>query len=187
MIMNRYILLIFLMLLTGCRSWFSEKPPIHPNPNLDWQPKYKSQKYLGSKPEHTIQYLDKTTNHSGKKNGEYIKTIPIVVNKDLLDLGEKKYNINCSTCHTKTGNGTKSVIAKRGWVPSNILEKTTISRTDGELYEIVSNGIRTMPGYKKKLSENERWAVVAYIRALQKIDNTKLLELNNSDIIKLNK
>ena len=175
------LLLLCLLILSGCRGWFTEKAPIHPNPNLDWQPKYKAQKYIGQIPKHTKKYQINKSTKSGKVNGEYIKTIPIPVTKYVINEGEKNYGIYCSTCHTKTGNGTKSLISKRGWIASNLLEDVTYNKTDGELYHIVSYGIRSMPGYYKKLSIEERWSIVAYLRVLQQINRATINDLTKEE------
>ena len=91
---------------------------------------------------------------------------------DFVKNGQKNYNIHCAACHTQTGNGTKSIISQNGWVVSNILEDTTYQKTDNELYSIVDIGIRSMPGYGKKLTNEEMWEIVMYVRALQKISRT---------------
>ena len=93
----------------------------------------------------------------------------------------QNYGIYCSTCHTKTGNGTKSLISKRGWIASNLLEDVTYNKADGELYHIVAYGIRSMPGYYKKLSAEERWSVVAYLRVLQQINRASLNDLTTDE------
>lgn len=179
MIQNKvFFILISCILISGCRGWITDKPPIHPNPNLDWQPKYKAQKFVQKVPDNTIKFRE-------NKEIESIK-VPYKVDKNLLNTGEEKYNIYCSTCHTKTGNGIKSVIAKRGWIPSNLLSEVTIEKSDKELYQIVKNGIRTMPGYKKKLNDYERWSVVLYLRTLQRAQNVELKELNKSDLKNIN-
>ena len=95
---------------------------------------------------------------------------------DFVKNGQKNYNIHCAACHTQTGNGTKSIISQNGWVVSNILEDTTYQKTDNELYSIVDIGIRSMPGYGKKLTNEEMWEIVTYVRALQKIERVSNYE-----------
>ena len=179
-VLNSFFLLS-IILLSGCRGWFSEKGPVHPNPNLDWQPKYTAQKYIGDIPKNTKSFKPLSPISSGKKNGSYIRSIPIPVTKHLLDEGEKYYGIYCSTCHTKTGNGTKSLISKRGWIASNLLDDITYNKPDGELYHIVAYGVRSMPGYYKNLSVEERWSVVAYLRVLQQINRASINDLTKEE------
>ena len=184
-IINLILLLFCVLFISSCRGHRTEKPPFHPNPNMDWQPKFNAQSLTLPVPENTVPFSDDSTNNDnasrndilqtdtvkyhGKRNGYWVKRIPMDVNKELLLRGQERYDIYCSVCHTKSGNGAKSMIAKYGWLPSNITAQASINKTDGELFDIITNGIRTMPGYKTKLSAEDRWAIVAYVRALQNI------------------
>ena len=186
LIIKLLLLLACTIFISSCRGHRTEKPPFHPNPNMDWQPKFNAQSLTLPIPEHTVSYGDDSTNYNsdsrkdilesdtvkyqGKKNGYWVKRIPMNVDKEFLLRGQERYDIYCSVCHTKTGNGSKSLIAKYGWLPSNITAQSTKNKTDGELFDIISNGIRTMPGYKKKITVEDRWAIVAYVRALQNIN-----------------
>ena len=116
----------------------------------------------------------------GRLNGKYLDKIPkrYDVNTAFLKKGQEKYDIYCSVCHTKTGDGTKSIISQNGWIVSNILQDVTYKRSDGELYHIISNGVRSMPGYKKRISVKDRWAIVSYVRALQKMSRSSYSELS---------
>ena len=163
------ILLTILLVLQGCRGWESEEPPIHPNINMDFQPKIKAQKDPLPVPNNTVQFNfnKRKTNLSDHE-----------INQFFVKNGQKQYNIHCAACHTKTGNGTKSIISQNGWVVSNILEDVTYNRSDDELYDIIDQGIRSMPGYGKKLSDKEMWQIVTYVRALQKMDRVSNQERN---------
>jgi mono/diheme cytochrome c family protein len=160
--MNKKIIVTLLISITliSCRGWRSEKPPIHPNINFDFQPKIKAQRQPLEVPENTHIY-------ELSDNKEAISKYKI--DERFIKNGQKNYNIYCAACHTKTGDGTKSIISKNGWIVSNILEDVTVNKSDDDLYNIITNGIRTMPGYGKKLSSQETWEVVLYVRALQKI------------------
>ena len=180
----RYLLILLsIIFLTGCRGYLTEKPPIHLNPNMDWQAKYKAQTLPLYPPEGTVIWGNQSTDptdsdresylqpntvfYTGKINNEWVKKIPVDVNKKLLLRGQEQYNIYCAACHTQTGNGLQGPITKRGWIVSNILDDVTYNRPDGELFDIVRNGIRSMPGYAIRIKEEDAWAVVAYMRALQ--------------------
>lgn len=163
------LLIIVATLVTGCRGWKSEKPPVHPNINFDFQPKIKAQREPLPIPANTTPY-----NITKKK----LSLSQYKIDEDFMKNGQKNFNIYCATCHTQTGNGTQSIISKKGWVVSNLLEDVTINKSDNELHHIIRNGIRTMPGYGKKLSDKETWQIVLYVRALQKIDNATLKEKN---------
>ncbi len=157
--MKKFILLLLItFVFVSCRGWRTEKPPIHPNINFDFQPKVKAQYDPLPIPEKTMQFDANDTKVSLSK---------LEINDAFLKNGQKNYNIYCSACHTKTGNGTKSIISQNGWIVSNILEDVTVQKSNDELYSIIHNGIRSMPGYGKKLNSKEVWEVVLYVRALQ--------------------
>ena len=192
--MIRLFTFLFLsVLLVSCeRGYITDKSPVHPNINFDFQPKYKAQKLPKTIPSNTViwgdvqsfssnnrdKYLESDAKlYQGKVNNNWVKKIPIDVDENLLNLGKKKYNINCAVCHTKSGYGQNSLITKQGWIVPSLHQSTTIAKTDGELYDIVKNGIRNMYGYGKVLTVEERWAIVAYVRALQISQSAKATEL----------
>jgi len=191
----RLLLLIllssFLVMGTGCRSQRTEKRPLHVNPNLDWQAKFKEQTLSLNPPEGTIPWGDTTSfkNKEARKdyrkadksfyfgknnNGSWVSKAPVSVDDKFMKRGKERFEIYCAACHTKTGDGTKSQISKRGWVIPNITLDVTLNKSDGELFDIVSNGVRTMPGYKSQINESDRWAIVVYLRALQKVSRGNL-------------
>lgn len=99
----------------------------------------------------------------------------------LLELGQAKFNITCAMCHGRDAMGNGPIhqravevgAALTGWVqPSNLNDDVRRARTNGHLYNTVNNGIRKMGGYGTQLTPDERWAVVAYVRAVQLANGT---------------
>ncbi len=102
----------------------------------------------------------------------YRNDLPMELTADLMDLGQTKYDIYCAPCHGSVGKGDGPVQIRAkalgGWVDAkNLHDDSTRAMTTGQLYEAMTDGIRTMASYKSQLTPKERWAVVAYIRALQ--------------------
>jgi mono/diheme cytochrome c family protein len=92
----------------------------------------------------------------------------------FLHRGQERFTIYCSPCHGLDGSGNGPVNARAlelqepKWVqPSNLTDATVRSRPTGHLYNTVNNGIRNMPGYGAQVPVEDRWAIVAYVRALQ--------------------
>lgn len=128
-------------------------------------------------------------NEEGELVPEYFDGIPdeLEVDADFLKLGQTKYNINCASCHGYSGYGNGMVHQRAqeimdssldsygsGWVAPTSLHDENIRnldpndpRPDGHLYNTIRNGIRNMKGYGHHINVEERWAIVAYIRALQ--------------------
>ncbi len=109
------------------------------------------------------------------KTGEvYRQGLPMELTADLLDLGQTKFEIYCAPCHGSAGKGDGPVhlraatLGEGTWAaPTDLHSDSTRAMTTGQLYEAMTDGIRNMPSYKSQLTPKERWAVVAYTRALQ--------------------
>jgi len=113
-------------------------------------------------------------------NGEplpvYAKTVPIPVTRKLLDLGRKRYDITCGTCHGPLGDGDSIVARQMALRPPPSLHRYT-EKPAGYIYEVATKGFGLMASYAAELTVEERWAVVAYIRALQLSQGTPAAEL----------
>ncbi|MDA8745056.1 DUF3341 domain-containing protein [Rubripirellula amarantea] len=105
---------------------------------------------------------------------------PVGVSKETLLRGQKYFGIYCSVCHGMNGGGNGLVnrraqkILAATWVPPSSLHDPTLyddKYPDGKLFSTISNGIRKMPGYASQIKAEDRWAIVAYVRALQKSQN----------------
>lgn len=113
------------------------------------------------------------------ENGEtvYYEGFPdrVVVDDALLKRGRERYGIYCFPCHGAEGFGNgpvhqRALTLKGGtvWVPpSNLTDAERKSRTDGFLFNVITNGIRNMPSYGAQVPVKDRWAIVSYVRALQ--------------------
>jgi mono/diheme cytochrome c family protein len=113
-------------------------------------------------------------------NGEplprYVPTVPIPVTRKLLDLGRKRFDITCATCHGPVGDGDSIVARQMALRPPPSLHLYT-DRPAGYFYEVISKGFGMMASYAAELTVEERWAVVAYIRALQLSQGTPVTDL----------
>jgi hypothetical protein len=182
--MKRVPLIIFagLLVLAGCtRHRTSEKPPIHLNQNMDDQPRYKAQAYSPFFANHmamrdpvagTIardQLHEDVEYYTGRdKDSNLVKKNPLPVTMKLLRRGEERYNIYCSPCHSRVGDG-RGIVVIRGLVPPPSFHEDRLRQIeDGHIFEVITNGLRNMPPYKYQIPVADRWAIVAYFRALQK-------------------
>ncbi|MFY1826356.1 c-type cytochrome [Myxococcus fulvus] len=109
---------------------------------------------------------------TGRTNGQPVATIPVMVDQALLTLGQRKYNIVCSQCHGVLGDGN-SVVAENMALrlPPSLLELET--KPAGHFYTAINEGYGVMPSFSGELDVRERWAVVAYVRALQEARNIR--------------
>ncbi len=186
----RYLLLIFalavvvVMVVGGRRGDLSRRPPIELFADMDRQPKLRPQapndffgdgrsSRLGvagtvARGDH-YQDLPINTGHMpGVTN--VVESIPaeIKVDEALMNRGQQRFNINCSPCHGAQGdgNGITKRIGAMG-VVADLHDPRIVKMTDGELFGIITNGKGLMGAYGPNVPVEDRWAIVAYLRALQ--------------------
>lgn len=122
--------------------------------------------------------------YAGTRDGDFATTFPpqIEINTAFVRRGQQRFNIYCAPCHGLGGAGD-GIIAQRainlstpGWVPPTNLatDPTVIKRPVGHIFNSITNGIRTMPPYGDQIPESDRWAIIAYVRALERSQDARL-------------
>ncbi|MFC1483742.1 c-type cytochrome [Candidatus Neomarinimicrobiota bacterium] len=172
---------VFLLLQAGCRGTPKEKSPIHLIRDMDDQPKYKPQSEshffsdgitMRTPPEGVVARGDLRQDDGfylgRRENGSFIRTSPIPQSTESLVRGEQRYAIYCLPCHGAAGDG-KGPVRRYAYPipPTSIHEQRVMDMSDGELFNVISNGIRNMPSYKEQISVSDRWRIVAHVRQLQ--------------------
>ena len=106
--------------------------------------------------------------HTGEANGDFLDTIPVPVNMRLLERGRDRYDIFCSPCHGRLGDGD-GMIARRGLrAPANLMDQRSRELPPGYVFQVITNGYGGMGDYGDQIQDvHDRWAIVAYIKALQ--------------------
>ena len=168
--------------LAGCaRGCTSSRPPIHLNPSMDNQPKARPQSAstffrngaamrepvagtvaIGGLKEDTVFYT------GTGPDGQFVKTNPVTVDQAVLDRGHQRYQIYCAPCHDARGDG-KGILFQRGNVPTASLHQEKIlNYADGEIFDVITNGRGLMASYRWPIPPADRWAIVAYVRELER-------------------
>jgi mono/diheme cytochrome c family protein len=110
--------------------------------------------------------------------GEYVGTVPVALDAALLDRGEDRFRIFCRTCHGALGDGVSAVAENMKLRrPPSLHEPRLQSFPPGRMFRVISEGYGLMPSYAESLSLQDRWAVVAFVRALQLSQDVPLAEL----------
>jgi mono/diheme cytochrome c family protein len=173
-------LALALAALAGCAGRTSRQPPLEVFPDMDRQPKYKAQAAgrffadgradRGPVPGTVAQgqLKEDAGFHAGIRDGMYLGLNPLPIDTALLARGQERYNIYCAPCHDRTGSGQGLVGKKSMWLANNLLDDRVRKLADGDLFDAITHGRRTMPAYRFQMAERDRWAVVAYVRALQR-------------------
>lgn len=190
-----YYTLAFLVVLTlsvmGYRGSFSTRPPIEMWPDMDHQAKYKPQAesrffadgradrpipagtvpFGRSSQESDDAYLRADeARYAGKQaDGSFVRGFPVglELNENFLRRGQDRYQIYCAPCHGSLGDGN-GITKSYGMNPPTYHDDRLRAMPEGEIYNTISVGKNTMFPYADKLSPDDRWAVVAYVRALQR-------------------
>ncbi len=188
----------------GFRGSLSEKPPLEVFPDMDRQARYKPQAenaFFADRrndrlpPAHTVargDALDRGAVFSPafdgsvvgdeaflrgtNADGTHVARIPVPVTHSFIELGRDKYEIFCAVCHGAAGDGN-GVTKTYGILATSYHDDRLRSVPDGEIYDVISNGKGLMYGLKDRLTPAERWAVVLYVRALQRSQNATVDDL----------
>lgn len=105
--------------------------------------------------------------YTGKVDGQFASELPVPLSAALLDRGQERYNIYCSPCHDRTGNG-EGMIVQRGYRrPTSFHADRLRQAPIGYFFDVATNGFGVMPSYAAQVPNADRWAIAAYIRALQ--------------------
>jgi mono/diheme cytochrome c family protein len=104
---------------------------------------------------------------TGKIDKIDVKELPFAVDEQVLNRGQERFNIYCSPCHDRTGSGN-GIVVQRGYRQPPSFHTDRLRQADaGHFFDVMTNGFGAMPDYKVQIAPRDRWAIVAYIRALQ--------------------
>ena len=167
---------------SGCaRGCTSSRPPIHLNPSMDDQPKVRPQAasnffYNGASMREPVPgtiaiggLQEDGVFFTGKgADGQFVAKIPVTVDEALVARGRDRYGIYCQPCHDARGDG-KGILFQRGNVPTATFhQEKVLNYPDGQIFDVITNGVGLMSGYKWPIPPADRWAIVAYVREMQR-------------------
>jgi mono/diheme cytochrome c family protein len=176
------------LIVANMRSSLKEEPRIHLIQDMDNQPRYKAQQFnpvfADGRAQRqpvagTVARGDFPTDahfRTGRLDGDWTTAFPprVTIDEDLLRRGQQRFMIYCAPCHGYGGAGDGIVhqraikLNTAGWVvPTSMLSDNVRERAHGHIFNTITNGIRSMPPYGDQIAPQDRWAIVAYIRALQ--------------------
>ena len=174
-----------LVIASGCyHGRPSEKTPIHINPNMDNQEKYKAlganefdpdganmrQPVAGTIARGNLR--EDVQYYTGKDAaGKLIAKNPVPLTMDIMKRGQDRFNIYCSPCHSRVGDGKGIMVQYNMIPPPSFHDERLRTAEDGHFFDVMTNGIRNMQPYRSQVPVSDRWAIVHYIRALQRSQN----------------
>ena len=163
--------------LTGCRQDMHDQPKYKPLGETSF---FTDKRQSRADVPHTIARGDLRdsdpefyTGKSAKDGKTDVDVFPISVDKALLERGQQRFDVFCSPCHGRLGNGL-GMIVRRGFKqpPSYHIERLRTAPV-GHFYDVITNGYGSMYNYAAQITPRDRWAIIAYIRTLQYSENQK--------------
>jgi hypothetical protein len=182
--MRRGVLAVAL-LLGGCRAdevWFEPDVALNrmaEQPRLDpYDPGAMQAPPDGTRVFHP-EPVDRRIRDGRDENGNALTSIPVPLSRELLVYGRGRFETFCAPCHGVRGTGQTAVADRMQLRPPPSLHQPRIRNLQpGDVYQIVSHGYGLMPGYQSQLEPNDRWAVVAYLRVLQRSQDVPVAALD---------
>ena len=112
--------------------------------------------------------------YTGLVNGKEADGLPIELTAETMQRGQERYNIYCTPCHSRVGNGA-GMIVQRGYRPAGNFHTDRLRNAPlGHFFAVITNGYGAMPDYAAQITPQDRWAIAAYIRALQLSQNASV-------------
>jgi hypothetical protein len=105
--------------------------------------------------------------YRGLVRGEYATIFPQAVSWEILERGRGRFDIFCSPCHDRTGSGRGAIVERGYRAPPSFHIDRLRQAPPGYLFDVISRGLGAMPDYAQQVSAQDRWAILAYLRALQ--------------------
>lgn len=123
--------------------------------------------------------------HRGLSGGEFAVQFPAPVTEGTLRRGRERYDIFCSPCHDRTGSG-RGMIVQRGYRPPPSLHLDRLRQAPpGYLFDVLTRGLGAMPAYSEQVPPTDRWAIIAYIRALQLSHDARTKDVPSEELKRL--
>ncbi len=158
------------LLMSACTQKMADQPKVKPLSASDFFIDGQSARPL---PPDTVFRSDSSNDellNTGKVNGEDADVFPFPITKEVLLRGQERFNIYCAVCHDRIGSA-KGIVVQKGYAEPPILTSDRlIEERPGHFFDVITNGFSAadqMPSYAAQIPVRDRWAIVAYIRALQ--------------------
>jgi mono/diheme cytochrome c family protein len=159
--------LVPLFLLAACRQDMHDQPKYIPLRESTFFTDMRSSRPLVAGTVARGQLRDDALLYTGKMNGADATMFPFPITDQVMRRGQERFNIYCSPCHGETGLGD-GMIVRRGYRrPPTFHQDRLRDAPVGHFFDVITNGFGAMPDYAAQIRVSDRWAVIAYVRALQ--------------------
>ena len=155
------------LVLTGCRQDMHNQPKFIAQRGTDFYADGRSSRPQVANTVARSQGPATTYFETGLQGGKEGDGLPVALTPAVMERGQERFNIYCTPCHSRVGNGA-GMIVQRGYKPAGNFHTDRLRNAPlGHFFSVITNGYGAMPDYAAQLTVEDRWAVVAYVRALQ--------------------
>ena len=162
----------FVLLIAGCRQDMQNQPKIIPQRGSEMfadhrgaRPQVAETVARGQLHEDSYFYTGVIQGANGYREEQNVMPFPVTM--DVLARGQERFNIYCTPCHSRVGNGVGAIV-QRGYKPAaNLHDQVRLAQPISHYFYVMTHGYGSMPDYSAQLTPADRWAVAAYVRALQ--------------------
>jgi mono/diheme cytochrome c family protein len=166
-----------LLLMAGCRQDMQNQPRMFPQRG---SVVFADGRSARPQVEHTVargQLYEGDYFYTGLINGREADMMPFPATMQVLARGQERFNVYCTPCHSRVGNGA-GMIVERGYKPAgNFHDAKRLAEPLSHYFYVMTNGFGAMPDYQAQITPEDRWAIAAYIRALQLSQNAKAADV----------
>jgi len=167
----------FLVLAAACRQDMHDQPKYVPLRQSSFFGDERSARPLVPGTVARGHLRDDTLLYTGKINGADATVFPLVADARVMARGQERFDIYCSPCHGRTGQGDGMVVRRGFRRPPSFHEDRLRNAPIGHLFDVITNGFGAMPDYATQIRAEDRWAIVAYVRALQLSEHATLADV----------
>ena len=171
-----------LALLTGCRQDMHDQPKYKPYAQSSFWPDQRSARPAIDGAVARGKLKTDTRLWKGRAaDGTFITEIPMPVTKALLMRGQQRFNIYCTPCHGRTGEGEGMVVQRGFKHPPTYHSDRLRQQPPGYIFDVISNGFGSMVSYASRIPMEDRWAITAYVKVLQFSQNATTADVPEAD------
>jgi mono/diheme cytochrome c family protein len=176
---------------SACRQDMHDQPKYIPLRESDIFPNHQSARMFvegtvarGSVPANASQ--QQTTQPANSATGAPADLFPFPITEEVLNRGQQRFNIYCAPCHSQLGDGNGMIVQRGFRRPPSFHTDRLRQAPASHFFDVVTNGFGAMYSYAEQIPTNDRWSIIAYIRALQLSQNAPKSLLNSGELQKLN-
>jgi mono/diheme cytochrome c family protein len=176
---------VSIALSAGCRQDMHDQPKYIPLRESTFFADERSARPIVAGTVARGQLRDDELMYTGKENGADTTMFPFPIDERVMARGQERFNIYCSPCHGRTGAGDGMVVQRGYRAPPTFHQDRLRGSPAGHFFDVISNGFGAMPDYAGQVKPEDRWAIVAYIRALQLSEHATVSDVPPGELQKM--